>query len=159
MRFLTEFWLMFNIVLCVKIYSARHKVRKKIYIEKDLCNDPCRCIHMWTYFSMIFTVRTLNTSIIDHAFFFNRPRAVSADSPRSPVGTPTNSIGELVPPGASPGAPKSPDVDATMPQFPAKRRESNEMSLEEEQLAGVKKGLLKLSLSWLYTVSHLTFLQ
>lgn len=56
-----------------------------------------------------------------------------------------NSIGELVPPGTSPVVPKSPDVDVTMPQFPA-RRESNEMSLEEEQLAGVRKGLLKLSL-------------
>lgn len=57
-----------------------------------------------------------------------------------------NSIGELVPPGTSPVVPKSPDVDVTMPQFPAKRRESNEMSLEEEQLAGVRKGLFKLSL-------------
>ena len=91
---------------------------------------------------------------IDHVLCFNRPRAVSADSPQSPVGTPVNSIGELVP-GTSP---KSPDVDVAMPQFPANRRESNEMSLEEEQLAGVKKGLLKLSLSWLYTASLQTFL-
>ncbi|XP_020631979.1 C-Jun-amino-terminal kinase-interacting protein 4-like [Orbicella faveolata] len=68
-----------------------------------------------------------------------RPRAVSSESPRSPVGTPVNSIGELVPPGTSPVAPKSPDVDVSMPQFPANRRESNEMSLEEEQLAGVRK--------------------
>ena len=83
----------------------------------------------------------------DHVLFFNRPRVVSSDSPRSPLGTPVNSLGELVPPGTSPMAPKSPDVDVTMPQFPADRRESNEMSLEEEQLAGVRKGLLKLSLS------------
>ena len=68
-----------------------------------------------------------------------------------------NSIGELVP-GTSPVAPKSPDVDVAMPQFPANRRESNEMSLEEEQLAGVKKGLLKLSLLGLFTASLQTFL-
>lgn len=114
---------------------------------------------MWTNFSFHDIHCQDFKHFIDHVLFFNRPRAVSADSPRSPVGTPVNSIGELVPPGTSPGAPKSPDVDATMPQFPANRRESNEMSLEEEQLAGVKKGLLKLSLSWLYTVSHQTFLQ
>ena len=70
---------------------------------------------------------------------------MSSESPRSPVGTPVNSIGELVPPGTSPVAPKSPDVDATIPPFPANRRESNEMSLEEEQLVGVRKGLFKLS--------------
>ena len=58
-----------------------------------------------------------------------------------------NSIGELVPPGTSPVAPKSPDVDATMPKFPLNRRESNEMSLEEEQLAGVRKGLFLLLFS------------
>jgi len=84
---------------------------------------------------------------VDHVLFLDRPRAVSSESPRSPVGTPVNSIGELVPPGTSPVALKSPDVDVSMPQFPANRRESNEMSLEEEQLAGVRKGLLKLLLS------------
>ena len=68
-----------------------------------------------------------------------------------------NSIGELVPPGTSPVAPKSPDVDVAMPQFPANRRESNEMSLEEEQLAGVKKGLLKLYRSSTLQVFRLSY--
>lgn len=65
-----------------------------------------------------------------------RPRTTSSDSPRSPLDTPANSVGELVPPGTSPLAPKSPDTE--MPPFPL-RVEGNEMSLEEEQLANAAK--------------------
>jgi len=63
---------------------------------------------------------------------FNRPRATSSDSPRSSLDTPASSLGELVPPGSSPVAPKSPDPE--MSSFPL-RVDGNEMSLEEEQLA------------------------
>lgn len=51
-----------------------------------------------------------------------------------------NSLTELVPPGTSPVAPKSPYGDMTVPPFPH-RGDSNEMSLEDEQLAGEGKGL------------------
>lgn len=61
-----------------------------------------------------------------------RPRATSSDSPRSSLDTPASSLGELVPPGSSPVAPKSPDPE--MSSFPL-RVDGNEMSLEEEQLA------------------------
>ena len=54
------------------------------------------------------------------------------------MGTPVSSIGELVPPGTSPVMPKTPDGE--MPPFPH-REDGNEMSLEEEQLAGQGKGL------------------
>ena len=100
---------------------------------------------MFTHVDLLLYGMHYFECFVHHVLFLNRPRAVSSDSPCSPVGTPVNSIGELVPPGTSPVAPKSPDVDGTVPPFPANRRESNEMSLEEEQLAGVRKGLLKLS--------------
>ena len=63
---------------------------------------------------------------------FDRLRATSSDSPRSPLDTPAGSLGELVPPGSSPVAPKSPDTERS--SFPL-RVDGNEMSLEEEQLA------------------------
>lgn len=67
-----------------------------------------------------------------------RPRTVSTDSPRSPIGTPVNSLTDLLP-GTSPGGPKSIDGDMVVPPSPH-RGDSNEMSLEEEQLAGKGKG-------------------
>lgn len=72
-------------------------------------------------------------------FSSHRPRTVSTDSPRSPVGTPVTSLTELLP-GTSPGGPKSIDGDMVVPPSPH-RGDSNEMSLEEEQLAGKGKGL------------------
>ena len=54
------------------------------------------------------------------------------------MGTPVNSLGELVPPHTSPHLCKSPDSE--MPPFPL-RVDGNEMSLEEEQLANEAKGL------------------
>lgn len=70
--------------------------------------------------------------------FCSRPRATSnTDSPQSPsLGTPVNSLGELIPPENSP-RPKTPDME--MPLFPIKVN-ANELSLEEEQLANERKG-------------------
>ena len=70
--------------------------------------------------------------------FCSRPRATSnTDSPQSPsLGTPVNSLGELIPPENSP-RPKTPDTE--MPLFPIKVN-ANELSLEEEQLANERKG-------------------
>ena len=92
-----------------------------------------------------FYLNVLLSNIVNYSkvsvFIFvccSRPRATSnTDSPQSPsLGTPVNSLGELIPPENSP-RPKTPDTE--MPLFPIKVN-ANELSLEEEQLVNERKG-------------------